>query len=612
MTSLLVEGTAAVRDVRSDPIAARRVVTAAALMLIAVQVVLRGWAVSSGWFFGDDFTFLADAGRGEADLGWLFHRHDFQRMPLGFVLVLLVDLAGPFAWWAAAAELLAFQAAAGLACWWMLRMWFGDRLRILVPLTIYLFSAITVPSLMWWAAGLNSLMVQPFVFLAIGLHVLLLRTRRKRYAIGVTLCLVVALLFFVKALLIVPMLAIITVCYAAEGSVPRRIWSSLVRFRFAWVAYAVPSAIYLAAYFATSPPAPPRGDVDYSGLAERFVVTNLSTALFGGPWRWMSIGGESGPRQLADPPQAAVIGCLLILGGVVVALMMRHRGVLTPLWFVVPYVAFTVGLLAYGRAGVYGRVTSAEVRYWSDFMPFLTLAVGLALMPVRGLPDVLRERSASPFAARTSTTIAGVYLTAFVLGSIVSTVTYVQPWHKDYEARRYLTTARQGLEAGSAPVELADQPVPGTVVPALIFPYNLPSRVLSPIRQTFTTPDIATDLAILDETGAVVPGVATPDIAVSPRELARCLVGGGGTQQIELGSATFDFPFWLSMTYRSDTSDDIGVTVGTTRYEGRVESGSHILSLRTTGSIDRVTLDLPAGARVCVEALHVGAKMEPR
>ncbi len=94
------------------------------------------------------------------------------------------------------------------------------------------------------------------------------------------------------------------------------------------------------------------------------------------------IGGESGPRQLADPPQAAVILCLLLLGGSVVALTLRYRGVLMPLWFVIPYVAVTVALLAYGRAGAYGRVTSAEIRYWSDFMPFLTLAIGLALMPV--------------------------------------------------------------------------------------------------------------------------------------------------------------------------------------------------------------------------------------
>ena len=138
------------------------------------------------------------------------------------------------------------------------------------------------------------------------------------------------------------------------------------------------------------------------------MVTNLSTAMFGGPWRWLQIGGESGPRQLADPPQAAVILCLLLLGGSVVALTLRYRGVLMPLWFVIPYVAVTVALLAYGRAGAYGRVTSAEIRYWSDFMPFLTLAIGLALMPVRGLPAVLRARTA-PFVSRTtSSRVVGV------------------------------------------------------------------------------------------------------------------------------------------------------------------------------------------------------------
>lgn len=611
MTSLLHDGASAVRTVRSDPQSRRHAVTIAALALITAHVGLRTWAVSGGWFFGDDFTFLADAGRGEADLGWLFHRHDFQRMPLGFALVMLVDLAGPFAWWVAAAELLAFQVAAALACWWMLWTLFGNRARILVPLTIYLFSAVTVPSLMWWAAGLNSLMLQPFVFGAIGLHVLLLRTSRKRYALAVTTCLVIALLFYVKALLIAPVLAILTVSYAAQGSVPRRIWSSLVRFRFAWSLYVVPPAAYLVAYLA-NPPETAGGDVNYGELAERFVVTNLSTAMFGGPWRWLSMGAESGPRQLADPPQAAVIACLLLLGGVVVALMHRYRGVLTPLWFVVPYIVVTVALLAWGRAGAYGSLTAAEIRYWSDFMPFLTLAVGLALMPVLGLPTVLRERTSGPFSRRTSAGIAVGYLAVFVVGSVLSTVRYVEPWHEDYEARRFLTTAQESLKAQREPVELADQAVPGTVVPALIFPYNLPSRVLSPVGHRFSTPDIATDISVLDDRGAVVPGFAAPDVAVAPPLLVDCLHGGAKGQEVVLGTTTFDYPFWLSMSYRADSAADLGVTVGSKHYDGRIEAGAHTLTFRTTGSIDRVSFDLPVGTRVCIDSMNVGAKMEPR
>ncbi len=567
--------------------------------------------MSGGWFFGDDFTFLADAGRGEADLGWLFHRHDFQLMPLGFVLVMLVDLAGPFAWWLAAAELLVFQVAAAFTCWWMLRTVFGDRARILVPLTIYLFSAVTVPSLMWWAAGLNSLMMQPFVFGAIGLHVLLLRTGRKRYAVGVTLCLVIALLFYVKALLIAPMLAIITVCYAVQGSIPRRVWSSLVRFRFAWSLYVIAPAVYLIAYL-MNPPATAGGKVDYGELTERFVVTNLSTAMFGGPWRWLSMGGESGPRQLTDPPQAAVILCLLLLGGAVVTLMHRYRGVLMPLWFVLPYVVVTVALLAWGRAGAYGSLTAAEIRYWSDFMPFLVLAVGMVLMPVAGLPAVLRKRSSALFTSRTSAGILVGYLVVFVVGSVVSTVAYVQPWHEDYDARRYLTTAHRGLESRSGPVELADQSVPGTVVPALIFPYNLPSRVLSPLGDHFSTPDIATDISVLDDSGSIVPGFASPDVAVDAHLLARCLRGGTSRQQILLGASTFDYPFWLSMSYRASSGADVGVTVGHLHYAGRVEAGLHTLTFRTAGRIDRVLFELPAGTRVCIDTMNVGAKMEPR
>ncbi len=182
-----------------------------------------------------------------------------------------------------------------------------------------------------------------------------------------------------------------------------------------------------------------------------------------------------------------------------------------------------------------------------------------------------------------------------MVGSVLSTVEYVQPWHENYDARRFLTTARQGLQAAPEPVPLADQPVPGPVVPALIFPYNLPSRVLSQIGGTFTTPDIATDIDMLDDNGAIFPGFATPDVAVPPRQLRACFPGG--EQTVEFGSSTFDFPFWLSMSYRSDTGEDVGVTVGSTHYDGRIETGAHTLTFRTTGSVDRVVLDLPPGTR---------------
>lgn len=617
VTSLLQDSVDALRAVRQEPLTRRGAVTAAALTMIVLSTGISLWAVSGGWFFGDDFVFLADVAGGDADLAWLFHRNNLHLMPLSFALVLPVAHAGAFAWWAAATELMIFQIASALACWWMLRTLFGNRPRILLPLAVYLFSAVTVPSLMWWAAGLNSLAVQPFIFGAIGFHVLLLRTGSRRWAIAAAACSVVGLLLYVKAVLIVPMLAIITLVYAAQGPFPRRLWSTLVRFRLAWSVYAVPLVVYLVVYFSLSPsdsaPSQPAGKApDYGELADRFVISNLSSAALGGPWQWLRLGGDSGPRQIADPPQGAVIIAAMLVACAIALLVLRYRGALLPLWFVVPYVVVTVGLLAYGRAGTYGGVAANEIRYWADFMPYLVLAVGLAIMPVPGLPRVLTDRNATLFSHRTMVKVGVAYIVVFVIGSVSSTVGYVTPWHENYDARRFLTTAVNELEAYKDPVVLVDQTVPGAVVPALIYPANLPSRVLSPVRDRFTTPDIANDMQMLDDNGVIVPAFAGDDFVVDGDSFDSCVNGSDRDPHISFGSRTFDFPFWLSLSYRADFDADVTVSVGSTSYDTRILSGAHTLSLRTNGANDRIRFTLPTGSRLCVDSLHIATRMVPR
>ena len=53
--------------------------------------------------------------------------------------------------------LLLMQAAASIGCLRLLRYTFGERLGILPPLALYLFSVITLPAFIWWAAGINQL-----------------------------------------------------------------------------------------------------------------------------------------------------------------------------------------------------------------------------------------------------------------------------------------------------------------------------------------------------------------------------------------------------------------------------------------------------------------------
>ena len=83
--------------------------------------------------------------------------HSGHLMPLGRLLIDLSVAGGLFSWPATAAVTIAFQAAIALAAVWMLRTLFGLRWGIVPPLLVFLFSPVTMPATVWWAAALNQL-----------------------------------------------------------------------------------------------------------------------------------------------------------------------------------------------------------------------------------------------------------------------------------------------------------------------------------------------------------------------------------------------------------------------------------------------------------------------
>lgn len=603
------------RSSLSDPAVRAGLVTPIALGLIGLTLAFRAWAVYRGGFFADDFIFLSDVARGEADGAWLVRRYNIQFMPLGFLLVLPVAHAGAFVWAAAATEIMLLQAASSLCCWIMVRTLFGNRPRILVSLTFYLFSAISMPSIMWWAASLNMLAVQPPLFLGIAAHVVYLRTGRKRFAVAAAACLVIALGFYLKALLLPVVLAIFTLTYFTSGPLVRRVFSSLRRWWLGWAMYGLIGIGFVAMYFSLGgSPIQRGGEVDLVDLTKHQVVASLVTGLLGGPWRWGRAGIENGPGQLADPTGLAQTGSVVLLVAVVVYLAARYRGALRPSWFILPTIVVTVGLLAAGPVAVFGTTISLEVRYWADTLPYFTLALGLMCLPLPGAADPMRPRDDPLIARRMPRRMLGGLTGAYVIGALVSSVTYSSSWHANYDARAFVDTAAGELRFQPEPVNLADETVPGGVMPSLTYPYNLTSRMLAPLNKDFRTPDIANDISVLNGFGQVVPGGAAPDLDVPQENLTACLITDADSPvaTVELGARTLDFPFWASVTYRSLVTTDALVVAGTKRYSTTFLEGLHTLSFRTIGSFDTLEFSLAASTPVCLQSIHVGQRVVAR
>ena len=181
-------------------------VIGAALLMLAAQIGFRAWALYPSWFFLDDYILLGDARRDGLSPGYLMEPYGGHLMPVGRLVVWVVEASGPVNWGLAATLTLVMQLLASLAAWWMLSTLFGVRWSVLVPYAVYLSSTMTFPATIWWAPALNLVPVQACFFAATAAWVIHLRTRRRSWLWVTVAVLLAGLACDVKASLVVPVL----------------------------------------------------------------------------------------------------------------------------------------------------------------------------------------------------------------------------------------------------------------------------------------------------------------------------------------------------------------------------------------------------------------------
>ena len=282
-----------------DADSAHLIIGAGALMIV-LQLAFRAWSLYPSWFFLDDYNLLNDADGQRLDFGYLLAPYNGHLMPGGRLLAWVVADSGPVNWGLAASFTLGLQATASAAALWMLTTLFGVRWATLAPLAVYLSSAVTVPAMIWWAAALNQVPLQTAFFLAVGAWVRYLRGRRIIWLVWTTCAVLFALLFYVKGVLIFPVLGFLTVAYFSSGSPYQRVMAVLRRDWRAGLVAASLIAGYLTYYFTqveqifTS-----TGGSVVAEIADSMLGTAFATGVLGGPWRWSTL---SPPTAYADPP----------------------------------------------------------------------------------------------------------------------------------------------------------------------------------------------------------------------------------------------------------------------------------------------------------------------
>ena len=380
--------------------ATTQLVVGVALMMVAAQLGFRAWALYSSWFFTDDYRLMLDAHGTPLSWRYAWTSFDSHVMPLGRVLVWLVTEAGPLNWHLTASITLAFQLMASLACLWMLVTLFGARWVVLVPLALYLTSVLTMPALMWWAAGLNQMPFQVSFFCSVTLWVMYLRSRRLRHLFLTLVSVVIGVGFYEKALIVGVVLTFLALGYFASGGLRDRVLHVVRTYWPAVVAGGVLAGGYLY-YYLFNVPRPfessSSGDVVADDIANSMLGTSLPTGLLGGPWRWWN---TTPPIVLADPPGWTVHLAWMTLLLVVLYSALRRTRTLRGWALLATYVLCLYAVLTVSRGQIYGGLSGLEYRYLTDAVCAAALVLGLVFAELDGaVESSAPRRGARPHVA---------------------------------------------------------------------------------------------------------------------------------------------------------------------------------------------------------------------
>ncbi|GAB2662443.1 hypothetical protein GCM10027068_47910 [Prescottella soli] len=596
----IVESRVSPRWGRWWPMTSRQVLAAAGA-LVGLQLVVRAVVAFTGDFYWDDLILISRSGQFPALSGqFLFYDHDGHFMPAAFLVAWISTAVAPLNWTVPALTLIALQALASLAVLRVLRLLLGTRPVVLLPLTFYLFSPLTLPSFAWWAAGLNSLPMQIGLAWVAGDAIRLCRTGRIRFAVSGTVVAALSLAFFEKSVL-VPFVAfaVVALMYRVDG-IERPLRSALVRGRALWIPLAVVVAGWAVGYmhYTHSRLVVPSA-TQTVGLVHHGTSLGLVPTLLGGPWAW--------DRWPPSPPWATPPTVLAVLGWMAVAAALawslRYRQRTAGIWVaMVAYVAVSEAAMVLTRSGPDTAYELAQtLRYVADSA--VVIAIGWALM-VRAP----RRPAVRPLPRPRPALVVGL-VALFVASSLWSTVAFVQRW-RDNPTVAYLANGRAAL-AANRETPLLDQPVSIYVLLPVAYPHNTTSHIFGPLRERPEFARSTNFLQLLDDSGRLIPAEVTTARTIGQGPVPGCGYRvEGAPVELPLDGPLIDWEWTAQLNYfaTADGTAEVGLNRSDDTVTVPVEAGLNQVYVRLLGAGDalRVRTSTP-GLALCVGAGPVGS-----
>ncbi len=605
----------------------RHWLTLAAVALIIGQVAWKSLFLSHFYFRQDDFHFT-ELGM-QYGLSWKYlsyvgsgHLH-----PGVLLLTWIMAKIALYNWAAATSLSIALLVLASLACWRLLRVLFGHRPAILIPLILYLVTPLTFPDDSWWSSAIESLPLQAAIFLAVTAHVHYVRTGRIRHVIAAACWLAVGLFFFEKAMVIPALLFAITAGFLVEGRLVSSLRRTLVWYWRAWAAYFVLVAGYLALLLmtlqkSTVRPAPTSITVSLT-FAWDLIRQTFLPGLLGGPWNWEMT--RNAAVAYAAPAAGFVWAAVLVTCAIVaVSIAMRARAwrawAILVGWIVLAdVVPIVLGRLA---TASFAQVLGLDTRYLADAAPVAAVCLGLAFWPVVKSPDA--GPAAQPnheFVGSLAWRGFGVVMTGLVIiGSVWSVNSYEQVSNiPNVLGRHYLANVKAALAGQPAGTVILDQyMVPYVMWNIYYGKYALQSRAVGPMASSAAAKHVRWEarpggnidkLMMFGPFGTLLPAQVHGTASRQLPFAKACWPVHHGAIVVRFTAPSSVFTGILRLGYVADPAvagEVATISYGTELRHLVVEAGLHSAYLQVTGSASAVRVTLSAPSHLCVGDAQAG------
>ena len=591
-----------------------------ALILIAIYVVVRIALAATGGFYWDDLILIGRAST-HSVVSWeyLAHNHDGHFMPGAFLFAGLATLLAPTQWWPAVITLVALATAVAFAVWRMIRILAGGAswASVLV-LAFFLFTPMTVPSYVWWAAGLNSLPMLFAMAWLIGDAVLLCRTEsesieanRRLIVWRSALIYLCALACFEKALYVLPVVFVATVLWCRFGvdrgrpnapKVPGPIVEAFVGARPLWQALVPLSVVWGVIFLSVTGGQGAAGQHSIGQtlhLTWRTINNAVIPSLVGGPWTW--------DRWIPSPPMgfasvAQIVGGWLVLA-IVVALNVRlRRGAWPIVVAAAAYVVIAQLPVMWNRSS---DNTALELAQTMRYLPDSALVMTAALALVLACPREVGHRERKPLVPA-----AAAAVVVLIASSGWGLWHFSQSWRNN-PTPDYLRTARAALQSEPGRV-MFDQALPLEILTPIAHPENQISHTFGRISPKVTFGAVTDDLMVLDQRGRLVAGGVTP---------ARTFAAGAGScthpevrglTRLPLSGPLLNWTWTVALSYCANRDGQMSVQLaGSPPVVVDLRAGLHVVYVQTTGRGTAIALrPLTPGLRVHTGEGRVGEVAE--